>query len=73
MGVNSVQQTGQRGRDNTVYACPECDTRYHAQQRCPDCGVFCTRVGLGGPCPHCDEPVTIADLLDTPTSSTPAT
>jgi hypothetical protein len=22
------------------------------------------RVGLGGHCPHCDEPVAIADLLD---------
>jgi len=25
----------------------------------------CTRVGLGGLCPHCDEPVALADLLDT--------
>jgi hypothetical protein len=46
----------------TVYACPSCDARYLGQQRCPECGVFCRRVGLGGLCPHCDEPVAFADL-----------
>jgi len=51
-------------RDVTIYACPTCEQRYHAQQWCPDCNQPCTRVGLGGPCPHCDEPVAIADLLD---------
>ena len=49
----------------TVYECPSCDTRYLGQQRCADCGVFCRRVGPGGLCPHCDEPVTLADLLAT--------
>jgi hypothetical protein len=47
----------------TVYLCPSCETRYLGQQRCPDCGVFCRRVGPGGLCPHCDEPVALADLL----------
>jgi len=47
----------------TVYLCPSCDTRFLGQQRCPDCGLFCRRVGPGGPCPHCDEPVALADLL----------
>jgi len=51
-------------RDVTIYACPTCSQRYHAQQWCPDCNQPCTRIGLGGPCPHCDEPVAIADLLD---------
>ena len=46
----------------TVYACPSCDTRYLGQQRCPECGVFCRRVGPGGLCPHCDEPVVLAEL-----------
>ncbi len=55
-----------RRRDATVYACPDCDTRYYAQQWCHDCNQPCARVGLGGLCPHCDEPVTINDLLDTP-------
>jgi hypothetical protein len=50
-------------RPTTVYACPECDSRYLGQQRCDDCGVFCRRVGPGGLCPHCDEPVALADLL----------
>jgi hypothetical protein len=50
-------------RPITVYACPSCDTRYLGEQRCGDCGVFCHRVGLGGTCPHCDEPVAVADLI----------
>jgi len=52
-----------RRRDVTVYACPSCDTRFHGQQWCPDCNQPCTRVGLGGLCPHCDEPVALTDLL----------
>ena len=47
----------------TVYVCTECDTRYLGEQRCPDCQRFCKRVGPGGPCPHCDEPVAVADLI----------
>jgi hypothetical protein len=49
-------------RDQTVYECGECDQRYLGQQRCDDCGTFCRRIGPGGPCPHCDEPVAINDL-----------
>ena len=48
--------------DATIYQCPDCDQRYLGQQRCDDCGTFCRRVGPGGPCPHCDEPVAINDL-----------
>ncbi len=47
----------------TVYECPSCETRLLGEQRCPDCHVFCRRLGLGGPCPHCDDPVTLAELL----------
>jgi len=47
----------------TVYECPSCEARLLGEQRCPDCHVFCRRLGLGGPCPHCDEPVTFAELL----------
>ena len=50
-------------RAATVYVCPSCDTSFLDQQRCPDCGLFCRRVGPGGLCPHCDEPVALADLL----------
>jgi hypothetical protein len=50
-------------RPITVYACPSCEARYLGEQRCSDCGVFCHRVGLGGTCPHCDEPVAVVDLI----------
>jgi predicted amidophosphoribosyltransferase len=53
-----------RRRDVTVYSCPDCDTRYYGTQWCDDCRQPCTRIGLGGLCPHCDEPVAITDLLD---------
>ena len=46
-----------------VYQCPECESRFLGQQRCDDCGVFMRRLGPGGPCPHCDEAVAVADLL----------
>jgi hypothetical protein len=48
----------------TVYECPTCETRFLGEQRCPDCHVFCRRLGLGGLCPHCDDPVTVAELLN---------
>jgi hypothetical protein len=50
-------------RSSVVYECPECQARFLGEQRCDDCGVFCRRVGPGGPCPHCDAPVALADLL----------
>jgi len=50
-------------RTATIYECPSCATRSLGQQRCAECGVFCHRVGPGGRCPHCDEPVAVADLL----------
>lgn len=48
----------------TVYECHTCGTRAVGEQRCQDCGTFMRRIGLGGHCPHCDEPVAIPDLLD---------
>jgi hypothetical protein len=57
-------------RPITVYACPSCEARYLGEQRCSDCGVFCHRVGLGGACPHCDEPVAVADLITTEVTPT---
>lgn len=47
----------------TVYECPACDTRLLGEQRC-DCGTFMRRIGPGGHCPCCDEPITIEDLLN---------
>jgi uncharacterized Zn-finger protein len=50
-------------RPATIYECPSCGTRYLGEQRCDDCQQFCRRIGPGGPCPYCDEPVAVADLL----------
>jgi len=50
-------------RASTIYACSTCDARYLGEQRCAECGSFCRRLGPGAPCPHCDEPVLLADLL----------
>ncbi len=47
----------------TVYECDACGTRVIGEQRCDQCGTFMRRVGLGGNCPHRDEPVAINDLL----------
>jgi hypothetical protein len=46
----------------TVYECPSCEVRLLGQQRCLDCHLWARRLGPGGLCPHCDEPVTLADL-----------
>jgi hypothetical protein len=51
-------------RDYTIYECPACEQRLLGEQRCPDCGIFARRIGTGGPCPHCAEPVAITELLD---------
>jgi hypothetical protein len=51
-------------RNRTIYECPACEARYLGNQRCFECGVFCRRVGAGGLCPECGEPVAVADLLD---------
>ncbi len=50
-------------RPVTVYECPSCGARLLGEQRCAECHVFCRRIGPGGPCPHCDEPVAVADLF----------
>jgi hypothetical protein len=50
-------------RASIIYECPECLSRFLGEQRCADCQRFCRRVGPGGPCPHCAEPVAVADLI----------
>ena len=46
-----------------VYECPTCEQRYLDVRRCPDYNLFCRRLGHGGECPNCDEPVTVQDIL----------
>ena len=48
---------------HTVYECPDCETRLLGVQRC-DCGAFMRRLGPGGNCPCCSEPITFDELLD---------
>jgi len=50
-------------RPATIYECPTCETRFLGEQYCPDCHTFCRRIGPGGSCPHCSEPVAVSDLL----------
>jgi hypothetical protein len=57
-------------RPSTVYQCPECDNRYLGEQYCSDCARFCRRVGAGGLCPACEEPVAIIDRVPEATEST---
>jgi hypothetical protein len=57
-----LRRVGQ-GRATTVYACPQCESRAVGTQRCDDCNCFGVRVGVGGLCPHCEEPVALVDLL----------
>jgi predicted amidophosphoribosyltransferase len=57
-----VTVPAQSPREHTVYECPDCQQRLLGEQRCPDCGIFARRIAPGGPCPHCDEPVAVADL-----------
>jgi predicted RNA-binding Zn-ribbon protein involved in translation (DUF1610 family) len=49
-----------------VYECPDCGERQAGIRRCEDCNLFMRRLGPGGSCPHCDEPVLVSDLLAVP-------
>ena len=54
-----------RGRQEvSVYQCDNCQEVYLGEQWCPDCQRPCTRLGLGGNCPHCQEAVSIDQLLN---------
>lgn len=47
----------------SVYECPECGERYLGERRCPDCGRWCRRLGVGGSCPECDHVLAMVELL----------
>jgi hypothetical protein len=47
----------------TVYECGSCGRRFLGAQRCEDCNTWCRRLGPGGCCPSCDEPVALSDLM----------
>jgi rubrerythrin len=48
----------------TVYVCGECGERCVGERRCPECGLWMQRLGPGGRCSECDQPVLIAELLE---------
>jgi predicted nucleic acid-binding Zn ribbon protein len=51
-------------RPITVYECDSCGERALGNQRCDPCGTFMRRIGIGGCCPSCDEPIAVAELVD---------
>ena len=61
--INALPPAASR-RAGTVYACPNCQSRYLGQQRCDDCNSFATRLGRGGTCPDCDTLITLDELLE---------
>ncbi|MCA1707485.1 MAG: hypothetical protein LC808_31140 [Actinobacteria bacterium] len=46
-----------------VYACDGCGARAVGERRCGGCQNAMRRVGLGGCCPCCEEPVAVDELL----------
>jgi predicted amidophosphoribosyltransferase len=48
-----------------VYECEGCGIRLLGEQRCEECGSFMRRVGRGGLCPCCDQPITLEEILAT--------
>jgi hypothetical protein len=48
---------------DTVYECGGCGARYLGERRCDECNRWCARVGPGGSCPNCDEPVAVSDIV----------
>jgi hypothetical protein len=50
-------------KPDTVYQCPNCEARFLAEQRCEECNKWARRLGPGGQCPCCDEPISVMDLL----------
>jgi len=60
----------QNWRQN-LYQCPDCETRYLAEQWCPDCSRPCQRLGAGGICPCCEEMITVEELTEDTVASQP--
>ena len=51
-------------RPVTVYECADCGERSVGQQYCEPCRTFMRRVGLGGSCPSCGEPVSVTEIVE---------
>ena len=59
-----VVPRAQPRRPITVYECDTCGARAVGEQRCADCATFMRRVGIGGHCPSCSDPIAINELLE---------
>lgn len=46
-----------------IYECSDCGER-STDRRCPDCNLFTQRLGTGGYCPNCEEPVLAEELIN---------
>ena len=60
----TVMPAARSRTEGTVYECDGCGRRFIGTQRCEECNLFARRIGTGGPCPHCDEPVAMTELVD---------
>ena len=58
-----------RPGDHCVYECTRCGERFLGERRCPECQLFNRNLGLGGPCPNCDHPIVLSELLPALTTS----
>jgi hypothetical protein len=58
-----VVPKSQPRRPITVYECDTCGARSLGEQRCADCATFMRKIGIGGNCPCCYEPVAVAELV----------
>ncbi|MGH9087195.1 MAG: hypothetical protein ACRDYZ_03655 [Acidimicrobiales bacterium] len=58
-----VVPKSQPRRPITVYECDACGARSLGDQYCANCSTFMRKVGIGGSCPSCDDPVAVAELV----------
>lgn len=61
--AEEVTAPGRRPLDQCVYECTLCGERLLGERRCPECHLFTRNLGLGAPCPECDHPIVLAELL----------
>ena len=57
-----VLPAGRPRRPATVYECDNCGTKALGEQYCLECRTFMRRLGVGGWCPNCSEPLAYAEL-----------
>jgi hypothetical protein len=51
-------------KPHTVYECDLCGSKLLGEQWCQDCAKPMRRLGPGGLCPCCSEPLTFQELLE---------